>query len=125
MRSTQTAAATGHPGKMKRKVYEKELHKLQVELCHLQDWLKATGGQRIADRAVRRSGARGSELRHRTHADEPAILARRRGHDAHRDHNRCSLRPTAGRSAWFLGVLLLVVYLTFAMTLFLLPPKIP
>jgi polyphosphate kinase 2 len=26
---------------MKRKVYEKELHKLQVELCHLQDWVKA------------------------------------------------------------------------------------
>jgi len=26
--------------KMKRKAYEKELHKLQVELCHLQDWVK-------------------------------------------------------------------------------------
>ena len=37
MKSTQTAAATGHPGKMKRKDYENELHKLQVELCHLQD----------------------------------------------------------------------------------------
>jgi polyphosphate kinase 2 len=29
--------------KMKRKVYEKELRKLQVELCHLQDWVKAQG----------------------------------------------------------------------------------
>jgi polyphosphate kinase 2 (PPK2 family) len=28
-------------GKMKRKVYEKELRKLQVELCHLQEWVKA------------------------------------------------------------------------------------
>src|SRR5215211_7482038 len=27
--------------RMKRKVYEKELHKLQVELCHLQEWVKA------------------------------------------------------------------------------------
>ena len=27
--------------KMKRKEYEKELRKLQVELCHLQDWVKA------------------------------------------------------------------------------------
>ena len=35
------------------------------------------------------------------------------------------LATNSGRSAWFLGVLLLVVYLTFAMTLFLLPPKIP
>jgi polyphosphate kinase len=28
-------------GKMKRKLYEKELHKLQVQLCHLQEWVKA------------------------------------------------------------------------------------
>jgi hypothetical protein len=27
--------------KMKRKAYEKELRKLQVELSHLQDWVKA------------------------------------------------------------------------------------
>src|ERR1700716_571593 len=31
----------GH--KMKRKAYEKELHKLQVELCHLQEWVKFKG----------------------------------------------------------------------------------
>jgi len=30
-------------GKMKRKLYEKELLKLQVELCHLQEWVKAKG----------------------------------------------------------------------------------
>ena len=29
--------------KLKRKQYEKELDKLQVELCHLQDWVKTTG----------------------------------------------------------------------------------
>ena len=28
-----------------------------------------------------------------------------------------------GRSAWFLGVLLLLVYAVFAMTLYLLPPQ--
>jgi polyphosphate kinase len=32
----------GRP-KMKRKEYEKELHKLQVELCRLQDWVKQEG----------------------------------------------------------------------------------
>jgi polyphosphate kinase len=32
--------------KMKRKAYEAELGKLQVQLCHLQDWVKETG-QRI------------------------------------------------------------------------------
>jgi polyphosphate kinase 2 len=34
-------------GKMKRKAYEKELLKLQVELCHLQEWVKATGARII------------------------------------------------------------------------------
>ena len=31
---------------MKRKQYEKELRKLQTELCHLQDWVKLKG-QRV------------------------------------------------------------------------------
>src|SRR4030088_1283517 len=30
-------------GRMKRKAYEKELHKLQIELCHLQEWVKFKG----------------------------------------------------------------------------------
>jgi Ca2+:H+ antiporter len=34
-----------------------------------------------------------------------------------------SLVATAGRSAWFTGVLLIMVYVTFAMTLYLLPPR--
>ena len=34
-------AADGATAKMKRKAYEKELRKLQVELCHLQEWVKA------------------------------------------------------------------------------------
>jgi len=34
-------------GKMKRKLYEKELQKLQVDLCRLQDWVKATGARII------------------------------------------------------------------------------
>ena len=35
-----------------------------------------------------------------------------------------SLVTNAGRSAWFEGVLLLAVYMVFAMTLYLLPPKV-
>jgi Ca2+:H+ antiporter len=31
---------------------------------------------------------------------------------------------STGRSAWFVGVLLLAVYLFFAVTLYLLPPKV-
>jgi polyphosphate kinase 2 len=33
--------------KMDRKTYEKELYKLQVELCRLQDWVKSTGARII------------------------------------------------------------------------------
>ena len=36
-----------------------------------------------------------------------------------------SLVTNTGRSAWFVGLLLLMVYLIFAMTLFLLPPRAP
>ena len=35
-----------------------------------------------------------------------------------------SLVDQKGRSAWFVGVLVLLVYLIFAMTLYLLPPRI-
>ena len=30
-------------GKLQRKVYEQELKTLQVELCHLQEWVKQSG----------------------------------------------------------------------------------
>jgi Ca2+:H+ antiporter len=36
-----------------------------------------------------------------------------------------SLVTSSGRSAWFVGVLVLMVYLVFAMTLYLLPPRSP
>jgi Ca2+:H+ antiporter len=35
-----------------------------------------------------------------------------------------SLVTNSGRSAWFIGMLVLNVYLVFAMTLYLLPPKV-
>ena len=35
-----------------------------------------------------------------------------------------ALVTKAGRSAWFVGVLILMVYVIFAMTLYLLPPRI-
>jgi polyphosphate kinase 2 len=41
------AVATATPTKMKDKEYAKELRKLQVELCHLQEWVKSTGARII------------------------------------------------------------------------------
>ncbi len=34
--------------KLKRKIYEKELCKLQVELCRVQDWVKGTSAKIVA-----------------------------------------------------------------------------
>ena len=44
---SMVAEGSSPAAKMKRKVYEKELHKLQVELCRLQDWVKAAGARAI------------------------------------------------------------------------------
>ena len=35
-----------------------------------------------------------------------------------------SMVTNSGRSAWFVGVLLLMVYAIFGMTLYLLPPRV-
>ena len=35
-----------------------------------------------------------------------------------------ALVTNSGRAAWFVGVLVLMVYLVFAMTLYLLPPRV-
>jgi polyphosphate kinase 2 (PPK2 family) len=35
------------PEKLSRKDYEKEMHKLQVELSYLQDWVRETGARVI------------------------------------------------------------------------------
>ena len=40
-------AKSAEQKKMKRKTYEKELHKLQVQLCYLQEWVKRTGARII------------------------------------------------------------------------------
>jgi hypothetical protein len=63
-------------------------------------------GKRRPDRTLRRTGACASQLRHRPDAYESAILSRRGGNDVNRSHY-ASLVTNTGRSAWFLGVLLL------------------
>ena len=43
MREGENHNNNNSKGKLKRKVYEKDLSKLQVQLCHLQDWVKSKG----------------------------------------------------------------------------------
>src|SRR6516165_2762154 len=45
-KAVNTVDGSAQP-KLGRKEYEKELKKLQVELCYLQDWVKATGARVI------------------------------------------------------------------------------
>ena len=50
-------------GKMKRKEYEKELQKLQVELCYLQDWIKAAGARVIVVFEGRDAAGKGGTIK--------------------------------------------------------------
>ena len=58
--------------KLKRKEYEKELRKLQTELCSLQDWVKATGERIIVIFEGRDAAGKGGTIQAMTERVEPA-----------------------------------------------------
>ena len=62
------------PEKLKRKEYEKELRKLQVELCHLQDWIKASGGKVIIILEGRDAAGKGGTIKAITERVSPRIF---------------------------------------------------
>ncbi len=55
--------AEGESPKLKRKDYEKELRKLQSELCDLQDWVKSTGQRIIVVFEGRDAAGKGGTIR--------------------------------------------------------------
>jgi polyphosphate kinase 2 len=59
------------PEKMSRKEYEKELQKLQVELCHLQDWVRETGARIIIACEGRDTAGKGGLIRRMTERVSP------------------------------------------------------
>jgi polyphosphate kinase len=61
-------------GKMKRKPYEKELRKLQVELCHVQDWAKAGGARVIVVFEGRDAAGKGGTIKAITERVSPRIF---------------------------------------------------
>jgi len=61
-------------GKMKRKEYEKELRKLQVELCHLQDWVKANGSRVIVVFEGRDAAGKGGTIKAITERVSPRVF---------------------------------------------------
>jgi polyphosphate kinase 2 len=66
--------AAGSKPKMKRKAYEKELRKLQVELCHLQDWVKAKGARIIVVFEGRDAAGKGGTIKAITERVSPRVF---------------------------------------------------
>jgi polyphosphate kinase 2 len=61
-------------GKMKRKAYEKELRKLQVKLCDVQDWIKATGQRAIIIFEGRDAAGKGGTIKAITERVSPRVF---------------------------------------------------
>jgi polyphosphate kinase 2 (PPK2 family) len=68
------AKVTHADGKIKRKVYEKEMHKLQVELCRLQDWVKETGKRIIILFEGRDAAGKGGTIKAITERVSPRVF---------------------------------------------------
>jgi polyphosphate kinase 2 len=68
--STRTAKRE----KMKRKDYEKALQKLQVELCHLQEWVKAKGLKVIIVFEGRDAAGKGGTIKALTERVSPRVF---------------------------------------------------
>jgi polyphosphate kinase len=68
------AAAEASSKKMKRKEYEKHLRKLQIELCRLQDWVKAEGARVIVLFEGRDAAGKGGTIKAITERVSPRVF---------------------------------------------------
>lgn len=67
-------AGRGKNEKMKRKDYKKELHKLQIELCRLQDWVKSSGARIIIVFEGRDAAGKGGTIKAITERVSPRVF---------------------------------------------------
>ena len=68
------AATNGKPKKLPRKVFEKELGKLQVELCHLQEHVKKEGLRIIVVFEGRDAAGKGGVIKRITERVSPRVF---------------------------------------------------
>src|SRR4051812_21981906 len=61
-------------GKLKRKRYEKEMNRLQTELCRLQEWVKHTGERIIVVFEGRDGAGKGGTIRAITERVSPRVF---------------------------------------------------
>jgi polyphosphate kinase len=73
MKEDRSAADDSRP-KMKRKAYEKELRKLQLELCRLQDWVKQEGLRIIIVFEGRDAAGKGGTIKAITERVSPRVF---------------------------------------------------
>ena len=59
---------------LERKVYEKDLRKLHVELCHLQDWVKRTGARIVIVFEGRDAAGKGGTIKALTERVSPRVF---------------------------------------------------
>jgi polyphosphate kinase 2 len=71
---TGTSSESNGGGRMKRKAYEKELRKLHVELCHLQDWVRQSGARVIIVFEGRDAAGKGGTIKAITERVSPRVF---------------------------------------------------
>jgi polyphosphate kinase 2 len=71
---TRVRRAKDEQPKLKRKDYEKQLQKLQVELCHLQDWVKESGARIILLFEGRDAAGKGGIIKAITERVSPRVF---------------------------------------------------
>ena len=64
----------GKPRRLKTKAYEKELRRLQAELCHLQEWVKATGQRIVVVFEGRDAAGKGGTIKAITERVSPRVF---------------------------------------------------
>jgi polyphosphate kinase 2 len=70
----QRTDAKNAKARMKRKDYEKEMHKLQVQLCHLQAWMKQSGARVIVVFEGRDAAGKGGTIKAITERVSPRVF---------------------------------------------------
>jgi polyphosphate kinase 2 len=65
---------TRKPPRLKRREYEKALRKLQIELCHLQDWVKSSGARIIIVFEGRDAAGKGGTIKAITERVSPRVF---------------------------------------------------
>ena len=65
---------TSHNGKLKKKVYEKELSRLQIELVKMQEWVKHTGYRAVILFEGRDAAGKGGAIKRVTECCSPRVV---------------------------------------------------